>query len=389
MQIAVVGGSLGGLTAACLLADSGHDVVVFERSPIELEERGAGIGFLPETYRYLVERGGISLDAVAVPTGHIRYLGRNGSVIHDDEHRYLFSSWNTVYREMLGRFDRSAYRLGHELVDIELQPLTLGFANGVVVHPDLAVFADGVGSTARALLLGDVVPHYAGYVALRGVVPETELSTQTRALLDDAITYYVYANSHILVYPIPGRDGSIEPGQRLINIVWYRNYLGGDDLDDLLVDTTGTRREVSVPPGALRPEHIAEARAVASARLPGPLAEVVLAVHDLFVQVVFDLEVSRMAFGRACLVGDAAFVVRPHAAAGTAKAAEDAWTLRDALVAFPDDVAAALAAWEPGQLALGRSLQERTRVIGRRSQVDGNWRAGDPDLIFGLYGPGE
>ena len=389
MDIAVVGGSLGGLTAACLLADAGHAVEIYERSPTELEERGAGIGFLPETSRYLVEHAGIRLDSVAVSTGHIRYLGRDGSVVHDDEHRYLFSSWNTVYREMLACFDRSKYRLAHELVEVDLEPLTLGFSNGAVVLPDLAIFADGVGSTARAALLPGAVPQYAGYVAWRGVVPETDLSDATRQALDDAITYYVYANSHILVYPIPGRDGSVVPGERLINIVWYRNYLPGEDLDDLLVDLHGTRREVSVPPGALRAEHIAEARGVATARLPGPIAEVVLSIADPFVQVVLDLDVPRMAFGRACLLGDAAFVARPHAAAGTAKAAEDAWTLRDALAARPDDPAAALADWEPGQLELGRNLLARTRAIGRRSQFDGTWRAGDPELIFGLHGPGE
>jgi 2,6-dihydroxypyridine 3-monooxygenase len=389
VDIAVVGGSLGGLTAACVLADAGHRVVIYERSQSELEERGAGIGFLPATYRYLVEHGGIDLDAVAVRTGHIRYLGRDGSVSHDDAHTYLFSSWNTVYREMLGCFDNSAYRLAHELVDIELEPLTLGFANGLVIRPDLAVFADGVASTARGALLPDVRPQYAGYVAWRGVVPEAELSAATRATLDDAITYYVYANSHILVYPIPGRDGSVAPGERLINIVWYRNYLPGEDLHGLLLDANGVCREVSVPPGSLRREHVTEARATAEARLPGPIAEVVLAVDDLSVQVVLDLDVPKMAFGRCCLLGDAAFVVRPHAAAGTAKAAEDAWTLRDALAAHSDDPCAALLAWEPGQLALGRSLQARTRAIGRRSQVDGTWRAGDPELIFGLHGPGE
>lgn len=389
MDIAVVGGSLGGLTAACLLADAGHRVVVYERSPSELEERGAGIGFLPATYRYLVEQAGIRLDEVAVRTSRIRYLDRDGSVAYDEEHRYLFSSWNTVYRQMLACFDRSVYRLGHELVDIELEPLTLGFSNGTVIHPDLAVFADGVGSTARATLLPEARPEYSGYVAWRGVVPETELTDSTRQALDDAITYYVYANSHLLVYPIPGRDGSVAHGERLVNIVWYRNYLAGDDLDDLLIDGRGTRREVSVPPGALRAEHVAEAHAVAAARLPAPIAEAVLAVADLFVQVVLDLEVPRMAFGRACLLGDAAFVVRPHAAAGTAKAAEDAWMLCGALDKHPDDPVAALAAWEPGQLELGRSLLARTRSIGRRSQVDGNWRAGDPELIFGLHGPGE
>jgi 2,6-dihydroxypyridine 3-monooxygenase len=388
VDIAVVGGSLGGLTAACLLAEAGHRVVVYERSPAELEERGAGIGFLPATYRYLVERG-VSLDDIAVSTGHIRYLGRDGSVVHEDRHNYLFSSWNTVYRELLACFDRSAYRLAHELVSIELDPLTLAFSNGEVARPDVAVFADGVGSTARAALLPDAHPQYSGYVAWRGVVPETDLSDATRSAIDDAITYYVYANSHILVYPIPGRDGSVRPGERLINIVWYRNYLAGDDLHDLLLDVNGVTREVSVPPGALRAEHIAEAQAVALARLPRPIAEVVLAVEGLFVQVVLDLDVPRMVFGRSCLLGDAAFVVRPHAAAGTAKAADDAWTLREALAKYPDDPAAALAAWEPGRLALGRSLQARTRSIGRRSQVDGTWTAGDPELIFGLHGPGE
>lgn len=389
MDVAIIGGSIGGLHAACLLTDAGHHVVVYERSSLELEERGAGIGFLPASYRYLVDRGGVSLDQVAVRTGHIRYLGQDGTVVHDDEHQYLFTSWNTVYREMLRCFGRSRYLLAHELVDVQLEPLTLRLSTDEVIRPDLAVFADGVSSTARTLLLPDIHPHYAGYVAWRGVVPETELSAATRSVLDDAITYFVYANSHILVYPIPSRDGSVAPGERLINIVWYRNYLVGEDLDDLLLDEYGTRRETSVPPGSLRNAHIDEARATAAARLPGPIAEAVLAVENLYVQVIFDLEVPRMAFGRACLLGDAAFVARPHAAAGTAKAAEDAWALSEALAAFPDDPVAALAAWEPGQLALGRSLQARSRAIGQRSQVDGNWRAGDPELIFGLHGPGD
>ena len=49
---------------------------------------------------------------------------------------------------------------------------------------------------------------------------------------------------------------------------------------------------------------------------------------------------------------------------------------------------AALARWEPGQVALGAQLLERTRRIGRRSQFDGTWVPGDPELIFGLRGPG-
>lgn len=95
-----------------------------------------------------------------------------------------------------------------------------------------------------------------------------------------------------------------------------------------------------------------------------------------------------MQWGHVCLVSDAAWVARPHAAAGTAKAAADAWALAEALQQTPD-TAGALAAWEPRQMALGRQLVDRTRRIGRRSQVDNSWDPRDPELIFGLYGPGE
>jgi 2,6-dihydroxypyridine 3-monooxygenase len=91
-----------------------------------------------------------------------------------------------------------------------------------------------------------------------------------------------------------------------------------------------------------------------------------------------------MAFGRVCLIGDAAFALRPHAAAGTAKAAEDAWKLADALEACQWDVVAALERWEPAQLELGRQVLERTRDAGNRSQLESAWRIGDP-LPFGLY----
>ena len=58
-RVVVAGGSLGGLTAGLLLGDLGLDVTIHERSPAELEQRGAGIGFLPDSYRYLVERAGV------------------------------------------------------------------------------------------------------------------------------------------------------------------------------------------------------------------------------------------------------------------------------------------------------------------------------------------
>ena len=74
MKISVVGGSLGGLTAAGLLRDSGHDVSVYERSATLLQQRGAGIGLLPPAFRYLQTRAGIDVKSISVSTSRIRYL---------------------------------------------------------------------------------------------------------------------------------------------------------------------------------------------------------------------------------------------------------------------------------------------------------------------------
>jgi 2,6-dihydroxypyridine 3-monooxygenase len=90
-----MGGSLGGLTTALVLRDTGCDVRVFERSSSALK-RGAGIAALDATLRYLVERGGYQPDDVCSSTGWIRFLNRDGSLRYEQRHRYRFSSWNTI-----------------------------------------------------------------------------------------------------------------------------------------------------------------------------------------------------------------------------------------------------------------------------------------------------
>jgi 2,6-dihydroxypyridine 3-monooxygenase len=224
-------------------------------------------------------------------------------------------------------------------------------------------------------------------VAWRGTVDEGRLSRAVRDLLADSICYQVAPDSHILLYPIPALDGSVVPGRRLANFVWYRNY-AGDELNDLMTDRNGVRRDLTLPPGAAREAHLREVRAVAAAQLAPQFAEVVQRTKLPFVQVIFDIEVDQMAFGRVCLIGDAAFALRPHAAAGTAKAAADAWALAEALAATQGDIRVALPRWERQQLAVGRAVLERTRRNGDKSQFQGAWRPGDPELVFGLYEPG-
>src|SRR5271165_3224117 len=226
------------------------------------------------------------------------------------------------------------------------------------------------------------------HVAWRGTLPEQALSDATRRLLGDALTYQVLKDSHILVYPIPGPGGALTAGDRLVNFVWYVNVAEGQELEELMTGRDGIRRAVSLPPGAATDQPVTAMRQAAEAELAWPITAVVTGVGEPFVQVVYDIAVPRMAFGRACLIGDAAFAVRPHAAAGTAKAAADGWALAEALAAADGDVPTALASWERQQVALGRALLARCRDIGDSSQFHGTFRPGDQRLIFGLDGPG-
>jgi 2,6-dihydroxypyridine 3-monooxygenase len=386
----VIGGSLGGLNAALWLRDAGWEVEVLERSVSPLEGRGAGIVLHPATVRYLVEHGVADLEEISAPVDWLRYLGADATVLSETPCRFRFTSWTALYRSLLGCLDRARYRMGSEVVGLASgaeRPVVAVTANSERLEADLLVAADGVASTVRGLLLPDVRPAYAGYVGWRGTVGEEQLSADTVAALDGAITYHLMPAGHILAYPIPDLAGTVTAGGRQCNWVWYRNVADGEPLNDLMTGIDGRRHPLSLPPGTARPRHVDELRAAAR-HLPAPLAELVTETAEPFVQLIADVAVPRMVFGRVCLMGDAAFALRPHAAVGTAKAAEDAWQLARALQAAGDDVDQALSSWEESQLRLGRQVAARTCEAGNRSQFDGTWRVGEP-LPFGLYEVGD
>jgi 2,6-dihydroxypyridine 3-monooxygenase len=386
LRAIVMGGSLAGLSAAIFLAEAGVEVDVYERSRRPLEGRGAGIVMHPAVFRAIARKpADISAQAVV-----LRYLDQGGAIASEQPCNYWFISYAMLHRALLDRIDTSRYHLGSEVVrfDQTADEVTVTTADGKTSTADLLVCADGIGSGARSALLPEVEPRYAGYVGWRGTAAERSLSRETHAAFERAITYCVVPNSHILVYPIPGLDGSLDEDNRLTNWVWYRNVDEGPALDRLLTDRHGVRRPVSVGAGDVSDENIAELRHAAAETLPPQLVELIRLSHEPFLQVVLDIAVPSMAFGRIALVGDAAFALRPHVAAGTAKAAEDAWTLAGAIAAGGDDVPGALADWERGQLALGQAAMARASDAGTRSQFDNSWRVGDP-LPFGLYESGD
>jgi 2,6-dihydroxypyridine 3-monooxygenase len=384
----VVGGSLGGLTAALLLRETGFDVSVHERSA-QLADRGAGIIAHPESLRYLLERGLAGLEEVSIPGGNLRYVDRDGRLVSDRPSGYRFTSWFALYTRLLDRLPDGAIHFGESLsafVD-DGESVTVQFSRAGEQRCDLLVCADGIASSARRLLLPVIELVDSGYIGWRGMVPVAALDSRLRAALGDHITYQLLDAGHILAYPIPDSRNR-QPGEGTsLNWIWYRRPGDGDDVTRALTDSAGRHHDLSVPPGAVAAAAVAQLREAADALLSDDLAALVLATDQPFIQRVVDVEVPRMAFGRVCLIGDAAFVARPHAGAGTAKAAADGWSLARAMAGV-DDIGDGLRSWQKGQLDLGRTLVRRSARLGD-AQFGGRWTPGDPSLRFGLRVAGD
>src|SRR6202048_2406465 len=204
MRAIVIGGSLGGLTAALVLRDQGWGVGVLGRSPNPLEGRGTGIVTHPTTVRYLVERAGKSIDDIGLQAHRLQYLDKNGSTANEQPCAYRFASYVELYRGLLDAFGTERYHLSNELANLDNQgdAATLSLTDGQTLSADLVVCADGIRSTGRRIMLPDVQSRYAGYVAWRGTIDIGELSVRTASTLLDAFTYRILPRGHLLSYPI-------------------------------------------------------------------------------------------------------------------------------------------------------------------------------------------
>jgi 2-polyprenyl-6-methoxyphenol hydroxylase-like FAD-dependent oxidoreductase len=281
------------------------------------------------------------------------------------------TSWDALYRKLRAGFGDGHYHVGVRLVGFEAtgDRVMARFDGGQEETCDLLVGADGPGSTVRSQILPDVSSEYAGYVAWRGVVLEHQ-APDLAAEFAERFTFFQARHTHILCYLIPGPDGSLSPGQRRLNWVWYLNAALGDELDQVLTDREARRRAFSVPQGFVSAGMVDWLHDQARRILPPTFRRLVETTTEPFVQTIHDLAVPKMVFGRVCLTGDAAFVPRPHTAASTAKAAANAIALADALAVANGNVVEALRLWEPDQLEYGKWLQIQGRRLGNRSQFD-------------------
>lgn len=354
----VVGGSLAGLFAATSLRAAGWQAEVFERSPQQLESRGGGLVLQPdvlEAFRF----AGIPPDPLlGVASDDRIYLDAHDRVISRTFMPQTQTSWNKLYSTLRDALPADTLHAGEKMVSFHEShdKVEAVFASGRSEKGDLLVGADGAMSTVRSQLLPEAQPQYAGYVAWRGLVPEQLLGAHAARKLAGAFAFQQGRDHLLLEYRVPGEGGAIDPGHRRWNWVWFRKVTEGPALGRLLTDRHGGAHKFSLPPGEVGEESIRELRTAAADLLAPSFSELVLATEEPFIQAIIDLTVPRMAFGRAVLTGDAAFVPRPHTAGGAAKAADDARKLAQALRGGGQGLSQRLAHWETGQLAAGDAM---------------------------------
>jgi 2-polyprenyl-6-methoxyphenol hydroxylase-like FAD-dependent oxidoreductase len=376
----IIGGSVGGLFAAHLLRSIGWDVLVFERNTGDLAGRGVGIG-TQDVLHDVMQRVGLRDDAtMAVDTKSCACIGDDGRVLHEIRLRRVTSAWARFYRPLKDALPDANYRPGWRLerVDQTGDRVTAVFANGEAFTGDLLVGADGIRSTVRAQMLPDVQPVYSGYIGWRSLIPEAEVPAALREAVFDRYTFVLPPNELVVAYPVPALDGGTTPGRRAYNIVWYRPA-DRDALAELCTDASGQRHE-SIPPPLIRPEVIASMKADAARRLPSLIADILKLVPRPFFHPISDMLSPKLVFGRVALLGDAAFLPRPHGGSGVTKASLDAAALADALTDAETD--SGLARYEERQLQLGEWIVQRGRELGAYVNVRKDRR---PDALVREY----
>lgn len=377
----VIGGSVAGLFIGNFLQRSGWDVGIYERSRESLATRGLGIASHGELEELMVAAGAKVPSPLGIEVTGRCAVDRHGEIVARFDYPQQLAGWTGVFRSLSAAFDHERYHNGWELAGIDLggERSIARFTNGDAIEAELIIGADGFRSSVRAAVAPHIQPRYGGYVAWRAAIDESDLSNDFRAKTASQFCFCFPEASEFIGYPVPGDDGSVELGQRRYNCLWYYPVAPGAELLDLLTDAHGIVYEFSIPPRLVRREHIEQLRADARAKLPEKFLEPFLAADQYLVQPIYDVESERIGFGSVALIGDAAFVARPHVGVGVLKAGQDAFALAQCLEREAS-VAEALASYEGERLAEGKASVAAGRRLGAFIErgLDGPWA--DPEL---------
>jgi 2-polyprenyl-6-methoxyphenol hydroxylase-like FAD-dependent oxidoreductase len=365
----IIGGSMSGLFSAAFLRRIGWDVDVFERSPVELVGRGAGITTHPELLEALEQSGAGTRD-LGIEVDRRITIDRHGRVIGERTLRQILTSWDRLQRLLRATIDEAHYHLGYtfERVEQDGHEVRVHFAEGRIERADLLIGGDGIRSGVRAQVAPDVQPIYSGYYIWRGAPNEADLAPDTHASIFPYFVFFLPERQQVIGYPISGFNNDLRPGHRRYNFIWYRV---GDAqiLREMCVDEHGQQHEFSVPPPLIRKDLIAQMRADAEATMPPAFLDCLRNIERPFFTPIYDFSSPSIVFGRVALVGDAGSSSRPHMGFGVAKAGGDAQALAEALGSH-DDIDAALAHYNTLRQPIGERIMLHGRKLGTHLGVD-------------------
>lgn len=310
LRVAIIGGGIGGLTAAHVLLREGHAVTCLEQAA-ELRELGAGIQLGPNAARVLHHLGlAAALDAVAVRPASLEIRRwRDGRVLkqlpcNPDVALAYGAPYYTLHRADLqallhAALPPSTVRLGARCVGVVERDrgVAIELAGGERHAFDAVIGADGIRSAIRGLLGPEPPPRFSGKVAYRVLVPASRVP---RFVDPPAIRMWLGPGRHLVSYPISrGRHLSLASSFPALDAdveSWTREGTPAH----ALAATAGWHEDI----------HALFALGVQPLALP-----------------LYDRPPGQPGAGRVTLLGDAAHPMLPFFAQGAAQAIEDAWML--------------------------------------------------------------
>jgi 2-polyprenyl-6-methoxyphenol hydroxylase-like FAD-dependent oxidoreductase len=364
----IIGGSMSGLFAAAFLRQNGWEADVYERSPVELVGRGAGITTHPELLEAL-EKSGAGTRDLGIAVEKRITLDSNGRVIAEKELRQILTSWDRLQALLRETIDAERYHLGHTFERVEQN------GSGVVVHfrggrserADILIGSDGIRSSVRQQVAPAIQPIYSGYYIWRGAPNEADLTADTRKSIFPYFTFFLPEQQQVIGYPIAGLNNDLRPGHRRYNFIWYR-VGDAQKLHEMCLDENGYQHKYSVPPPLIRKDLIAQMRAEAAQIMPRQFLDCLNNMRPFFTPI-YDFSTPQLVFGRVALVGDAASSARPHMGFGMAKAGGDAQALAEALGSH-DDIDSGLAAYNMIRQPIGECIMLHGRRLGTHLGVN-------------------
>jgi salicylate hydroxylase len=328
-RVAIIGGGIGGLTAARALNRRGIEVSIYEAAP-ELREIGAGVALHANAMKVLRSLG-LEDDVRAVAGRSEWALTRNGktarviSKTSRAQQGALFGTTAaTVHRADL--LDVLAHSLPSHTVTLGARCVSVEPDGGVAVarlrdgsevEADVIIGADGIHSAVRESLFGPDAPRFTGKICYRSVIPVDSVPGGPPAN-DNA--QWLGPHGTIVLYPVRRNE--------LINVVCH-------------YDDDAYRHESWVSE-CERSEVLERYRGWHDS-----LLRTFSAGERWYKWALYDRDpIPRWTRGRVTLLGDAAHPMLPYLGQGACQAIEDGCVLAAALAAEPDDPVAALALYE-------------------------------------------